>query len=230
MTRTTNARIAGIAFLLYIGAGLAGVVFLDSSPKAEGIAAKLAGMAEHTSMVHIEVLLSMLTCFTALTLAVTLFGITRDEDRDLAAMMLVCRGIEASLGVISLFGTLGLLWLGTNTGPDAPDTAAAHAVALFIQKIQGWNFSIAATFFAVGSTIFSYLLIRGRLVPSWLAWLGLIASVLIVMILPLQLIDIVKGTASMIVWLPMLVFEVTIAFWFIIVGIGTRDPKSQVAN
>lgn len=220
MTRTTNARIAGIAFHLYIGAGLAGVVFLDYSPKTEGIAAKLASMAEHSSIVHIEVLLSMLTCFTALALAVTLFGITRDEDRDLAAMMLACRVVEASLGVVSLFATLGLLWLGTSTGPDAPDISAGHAVALFIQKIQGWNFSIAATFFAVGSTIFSYLLLRGRLVPSWLAWLGLVASVLIVLVIPLQLIEVVKGTASMIVWLPMLVFEVTIAFWFIIKGVG----------
>lgn len=227
MTRTTNARIAGITFLLYIAAGVASMVFLTFAPKADGIAAKLASMTEHTSAVHTDVLLWLLTCFTALVLAVSLFGITRDEDLDLAVMVLSCRLVEGALGVVSIIATLGLLWLGTANGPDAPDPAAAHTIAAFLRKVQGWNFSIAATFFAVGSTIFSYLLLRGRLVPIPLAWLGVVASVLILLVLPLQLIDIVGGTASLLVWLPMLVFEVTIAFLFIINGVGKRGRTIQ---
>lgn len=223
MTRTTNARLAGITFLLYIAAGVASMVFLTFAPKADGIAAKLASMTEHTSAVHIDVLLSLVTCFTALVLAVSLFGI----NLDLAVMVLSSRLVEGSLGVVSIIATLGLLWLGTANGPDAPDPAAAHTIAAFLRKVEGWNFPIAATFFAVGSTIFSYLLLRGRLVPIPLAWIGIVASVLILLVLPLQLIDIVGGTAGLLVWLPMLVFEVTIAFWFIINGVGKRGRTIQ---
>lgn len=102
------------------------MVLLNFAPKADGIAAKLASMTEHTSAVHIGVLLSLMTCFTALTLAVSLFGITRDVDLDLdlAIMVLSCRIDEGGLGAISIIAMLGLLWLGTANGPDAPDPAA----------------------------------------------------------------------------------------------------------
>lgn len=223
MTQTTNARIAGVTFLLYIALGMASMIFLNVASKIDGTAAKLASVAEHASMVKIDLLLSVLICFIAVMLAVSLFGILRDVDMDLAVLVLSCRVIEAALSVVSIFITLGLLWLSMANGPDVPDVSAAHAIASFLQKTQGWNFSVAATFFAVGSTVFSVLLVRGRLVPMPLAWLGVVASVLLVLMIPLQLVGVIGGTIGFIVWLPMLVFEVTIAFWFIIKGVGCSN-------
>jgi hypothetical protein len=37
MTRTTNARIAGFTFLLYIGAGVTGMVLFGRATSGEGI-------------------------------------------------------------------------------------------------------------------------------------------------------------------------------------------------
>jgi hypothetical protein len=47
MTRTTNARIAGFAFLFYIAVGITQIV-LGSAIRASGTAARLALMAQHT--------------------------------------------------------------------------------------------------------------------------------------------------------------------------------------
>jgi hypothetical protein len=222
MTRTTNARIAGFTFLLYIAAGVAGMVLFGRATSGDGITAKLASIGQHATDVRVSVVLSLLTCFAALVLAVTLYGITRDEDHELAVLALSCRVGEGVLNGIFVIATLGLLWLGTAVGANAPDAAAAHALGAFLLKVQGWNVTIAAALFAVGSTLFSYLLLRGRMIPIALAWLGVLASVLLVVSLPVQLAGFFSGPVFNLVWLPMLVFEVTLAFWLLIKGVAKR--------
>ena len=81
---------------------------------------------------------------------------------------------------------------------------------------------IGAPFFAVGSTLFCWLLLRGRMVPVPLAWFGVVASVLVVVGYPLQLAGFLRGpiTSFMGMWLPMAVFEVTLALWLLIKGVA----------
>lgn len=158
------ARVAGVAFLIYIAAGIASMNLADPSP--------LVGV------------LSLLMSFSALALGVTLYVLTRDQGPALAMMALVCRILEA-----------------VPVGEPA-------------------------IFFAVGSTIFSWLLLRGRLIPAQLAWLGVIASALLVVILPLQVAGLFGGPMSWsasiawLIWLPMLLFEVVLALWFLVKGIA----------
>ena len=170
MTRTTNARLAGLTFLVYIAAGIANL--------------GLAGNAPATAV------LPLVTSFSALLLGVTLYAITREQDPDLAMLGLSCRVIEAVPGPGEIF-------------------------------------------FAVGSAIFSWLLLRGRMIPVGLAWLGVIASVLLVMLLPLQIAGFFGGPrawsspVTWAVWLPMLVFELVVGVWLITKG--ARPARQQSA-
>jgi hypothetical protein len=52
-------------------------------------------------------------------------------------------------------------------------------------SVRTEDVALPATFFVVGSTLFSWLLLRGRMIPIPLAWLGVVASVLLVVCLPL---------------------------------------------
>jgi hypothetical protein len=175
MTRDTNARIAGVTFLVYIGAGIASMA--------------VAGRT------HVVDVLSLITSMSALVLAVTLYAITRGEDRDLALLALTCRVVEA-----------------------IPSGGRG------------------AVFFAAGSTIFCWLLLRGRMIPVALAWLGVAASVFLVVILPLQRAGVFAGTATWysgvtwLMWLPMLVFELTVAAWFIVKGVEAPARAVDVTN
>ncbi len=171
MTRTANARLAGFAFLFYIVAGITSLS-LTAYPKVQGV-------------------LGILTSLCALTLGVTLWALTRDEDPDLALLAFGCRLIEAVPG----------------------------------------DENRSALFFAVASTIFAWLFLRGRTIPVWLARFGVVVSVLLVLLLFIQRAGVYADTFSMkspiswIVWFPMLIFEVTLAFWLIIKG--TRSPTAS---
>ncbi len=224
MTRTTNARIAGITFLLYIAAGITSVVLFNRATGAEGIAAKLEGLAAHAADAGILVILGLVQSFSAIVLAVTLYAITRDEDNDLAMLGLVCRAGEGVIVGLSVSTTLALFGLATASGPDAPDPAAAHALAAYLLRD---DVALTATFFAVGSTAFAWLLLRGRMIPAPLAWLGVVASVLLVIGLPLRLAGWLDGAIAQIIWLPMLVFELALALWLLIRGVAPgRDHRT----
>lgn len=169
MTRTTNARIAGVTFIVYIAAGISSLA--------------MNGRLQATET------LSLLTSLSALILGVTLYAITREQDPDLAMLALTCRVVEAI-------------------------------------PSEGRN----AFFFAIGSTIFCWLLLRGRMIPAALAWLGVVASVFLVLVLPLQRAGLFAGGTSWysgitwFMWMPMLAFELTVAAWFIVKGV---NPTAQ---
>ena len=151
MTRRTNARIAGFTFLFYIAVAFPSMVLFNRATGGEGIAAKLATLAQHAADVHLAVVLSLLGCLSALVLAVTLYAITREQDPDLALLALTCRVAEGVIGAVSISETLGVLWLATGTGTSAPDAAAAQSLAAFLLRPSPL---VGAAFFAVGSTFF----------------------------------------------------------------------------
>jgi Domain of unknown function (DUF4386) len=225
MTRRTNARLAGFAFLFYIAAGITQLI-LEGATSADGIAARFARIAEHAARVRVSIVLSLVICLTALVLAVALYAITRDVDRDLALLALCCRVGEALLILFAAMATLGLLWLSTaRAGTDAPDRAAAGALGLFLLKTGGWNTILTATLFAVGSTLFSWLLLRGRLIPVPLAWLGVVASLLLVAGLPLRLVGVLGDTVAQLLWLPMAAFEIPLGVWLLVKGVAAPAPR-----
>ena len=83
MTRGTNARIAGVTFLVYIAATMVGMVLFTRATRGEGVATQLAGIARHATDVRLTIVLGLLGNFCALVLAVTLFSITRNHHYNL---------------------------------------------------------------------------------------------------------------------------------------------------
>lgn len=220
MTSRTNARVAGSAFLFYIVVSVGTMIVAGGIPAADGVAERIEVLGQHATVVRINMLLGVLTGFTALTLGAALYGFTRQEDPDLAALALACRVVEGALVVVPTVATLSLLTLAEN---EAGAHESSIAIGALLWKVKAWNVTVAATFFAVGSTLFSWLLLRGRLVPVRLAQLGVIASLLLVVTLPLQLAEMVRSPFTWIVWIPMAVFEVVLGGWLLWKGGGQHD-------
>ena len=92
--------------------------------------------------------------------------------------------------------------------------------------MPGPSVPLSAIFFAVGSLIFSYLLLRGQMVPVSIAWLGVFASGLLVVGLPLQLAGFPTGPLTgYYQWMPALVFQIVLALWLLIKGVATPATR-----
>ena len=121
---------------------------------------------------------------------------------------------------------LGLLWLAkAGGGTGAPDIPTTNALGTFL-LMPVPSVPIGTIFFAVGSTIFSWLLLRGRMVPVSIAWLGVLASGLLAVVLPLQLAGFPTGPLTgYYQWLPALLFQVVLALWLLIKGVATPATR-----
>lgn len=135
MARTTNARVAGFTYFFYLAVGIASLILGGRATSGEGVAAKLASIAQHATDMRLVVVLSLLTSVSALVLGVTLYAITREQDPDLAMLALTCRVLEGVAEGIPT--TLGLLWLATATQANALDTGAAHVLGAFLLNTGG---------------------------------------------------------------------------------------------
>jgi hypothetical protein len=229
MTPARNARIAGFTFLLYIVAGIAGMMMHSRATGGVDVAAKLASITQHLLEMRMTIVLGLVQAVCALVLAVTLYAITRDEDSELALLALAFRVGEGLLAAIPIRNSLELLWLATATGPKSPDPVTLQVLGAYILK--GPNSNTGAISFAIGSLLFSYLLLRGRMIPVLLAWLGVAASALLVIGLPLQLAGFISGSQASFLWIPMAAFEVPLGIWLLIKGVATtRPPRGRAAN
>lgn len=216
MTRTANARIAGFTFLFYIAAGIGSILLYARASGGEDTAGRLAAISQHVTDVGVVVILLLVQCFSALVLAVTLFAITRDQDHDLAMLAMLCRVAEGIISGAGISSTLAVVDLANATGAGGPDLLAKHVLGAHLLRE---DFALTASFFAVGSILFSYLLLRGRMIPIPLGWLGVVASALLVVGLPLQLAGFVRGPITQFVWLPMVAFEVPLGLLLLIKGV-----------
>jgi len=220
MTNTKSARIAGFTFLFYIIVGIVSMVLFSQATGGAGITEKLAGIAHHTFQLRVSILLGLLQAVCAIMLAVTLYRVTCDQDSDLAMLALTFRVGEGLLGAIATRATADLLWLGTAPGPRPLDAAIVPTIGTYLLNGPNWN--VGAIFFAMGSTLFSYLLLRGRSIPIPLAWLGVVASVLLLVGLPLELAGFLSGSVVSFMWIPMAAYEVPLGLWLLVKGVRTK--------
>ncbi len=202
------------------------VLFGQATSGAEGTATTLASIARHPTTVGLIAVLGLLTFVEAVVLAVALYALTRDQDPDIAMLALCCRVGEGVIAAISAVSTLGLLSAATASAAAAgPNAAAAQALGALLLKAGGGYTLAGATCFAVGSTLYSYLFLRARSIPGLLAWLGVLASVLLAVGLPLQLAGLIRGPATNFMWIPMAAYEVVLALWLLIKGVATAPKR-----
>jgi hypothetical protein len=199
-------------FLLYIVVGVTAMI-VEPDAGSVDVAGKLQHIDAHQAQVRAAMMLGFPTGFIAFALGIGLYGLTRDEDHELALFALICRAAEGIGVVAPTFATLGLLSLA-----GRHDQPGSIAVADLLTRVSGWNFMVSATFFAVGSTIFCWLLLRGRIIPLSLAWLGVIASIVLIVGLPLQLAGLLRGITAQLIWIPMVAFEVPAGVWLLTKG------------
>lgn len=220
MSSAISARIAGFTLLAYIAAGVVSLVLTQAIGAQPDIAGKLARAAENIMFLRYAALLDLLCAFFALILAVTLYAVTSPHGATAAMFAMICRVVEGLLIATSLSDTLGVLWL---LEQPTEGSGNVHLLASYVMRSE---VALTSIFFAMGSLTFAWLFLRGRLIPAPLAWLGIIASLVLLIVLPPQLVGFLSDPMLSVAWLPMLLFEVPLALWLIWGKYGA-SPKCE---
>jgi hypothetical protein len=189
------------------------MVLVRRATRGSDIAAQLASVTQNAADIGLAVILSFIGSLCAFALAVTLYAITRDEDQEIALLGLVCRAGEGVVGGLTVLSKLALLLVAASAAG-----AAAYPLAQLLLRLGGYITLVSASFFAFGSTFFSYLLLRGRIVPRPLAALGVIGSLLIAFGLPAQAAGYLSRSVTDLMFIPVAGFEIIVALWLIIKG------------
>jgi hypothetical protein len=107
-------------------------------------------------------------------------------------------------------------------------TAVRLELGSVVANVASLSTNVGAIFFAAGSTLFAYLLLKARSIPVPLAGIGVVASLLLVVGVPLETAAgrvTAEGT-SIFLWLPMFVFEIGTGLWLLVKG--ARIPVTDV--
>ncbi len=227
MTRSSNARIAGFTFLFYIAAGIASMIMSAQSVAGHNVTTSLISVGQHLLQMRLTVLLGLVQSICAILLAVTLYSITRDEDPALALLAMTFRVCEGLSGALHINTSLKLLWLAASNATSGLSQATVDALGTYL--LQAPHGNADAIFFALGSTLFAWLLLRGRMIPVPLAWLGVVASILLVAALPLQLAGFLSGQVVSYIWIPMAAYEIPLGLWLIIKGVSAQNRHLRTA-
>ena len=139
-------------------------------------------------------------------------------------------GPAESRGFFNIFESFSALVLGWTLYAITRDVDADLALLAMMCRVIEAVPGRGEIYFAVGSTIFCWLLLRGQMIPVALAWLGTASSAFVVVLLLVQAgLGITTNWSSPItwfVWLPLLVFELTFAVWLLTKGVTRPISRS----
>lgn len=227
MTRRVRSepRLATAVGALYIATTVAGLLAAATLGSLLDGPEALAGLSEHKTRV-------MASAFFQLVMAVGGAGIAfmispvLTQDADTPSKLGLARwyvGTRITESALFLVGTLGILSLFELSQELGTEGVAPHRAAFNVLKIApDYTGLLAQSVFCLGAVMLYYLLYVSGRVPRWLSVWGLIS---VPPFLAAGFALVVSGEAnstfSSVMYAPLFVQEMVLAFWLILRGFNT---------
>lgn len=218
MTLRAEGKLAGYAYLAYIVFAMSAAILSNKTTAGADTSQMLSTLRNTIAIAQVTVLLDLLQIVCAIVLAVTLYRLSRTVDATLALLAMAFRLGEGLAGFLPLLGKLQLMKLATASDPLCASSPGCLAIAGEIYKRPDDLFGQFC--FVVGGFLFAYLLLKGRLIPRWMAWTGVITIGLQLVCVPLYVATILPGRVVNWLWFPILLYEVPLGIWLIWRGVG----------
>ncbi|MEU6758790.1 DUF4386 domain-containing protein [Streptomyces sp. NPDC046685] len=219
-----TAVAAGSLFLLTEASAIAGAVLYR--PLLGAADGRLAQGADTRALLGVlcEVVLVAAVAGTG----AALFPVLRRHGEGLALGYAFGRLLEAAVIALGMTAVLALITLrrDTGTGADA-DTAGAAGADVTLEALHEWTFLLGPNIaLGLNTVLLAYVAYRARLVPRFIAVLGLIggplicASAVAVMFGAYAQLSVAGSLAA----LPVFAWELGLAGWLIVKGFGPGSP------
>jgi hypothetical protein len=211
---------AGCAYLSYIVFAMSSSIFFAKATAGADIWQTLSTLSRMIWIARFTVLLNLLQTVCALVLAAMLYRLVKAINPAVALLAMLFRVGEGLLGFLPLLSKLELMQLAT--APPAGAADAISSLALANQILHRPDDVFSEFCFVVGGFLFAWLFLRGRLIPRWLAWTGVLTIGVQMICVPLHIATILPGSVVNWLWFPILLYEVPLGVWLI--ARGTKSP------
>jgi hypothetical protein len=190
----------------------------------------LLGAADQATLLTIGALLAFIQGIAVVGLAIFMFPLLKRTSEPLALGYL---GLQVSmLGVTILYVVAPLLAIGLGNGfrDGTIDSTASLSLGSLVRGIHDVSIVLLYLVTSVSGTIFTFLLLRSRLVPRPIAILGLIGYPVLVAGAVLDMFGVLEVTSGvgLVTIVPGGLFELICPIWLIVKGFS--HPSSAAAS
>lgn len=224
LTARTAATVIGVLFLAADAAGAASALLAGRLVSAP---ANVAALQAHANRVVGAALLTLLMGMLLALIPVAGYPVFRRHDEVLATGYLVFRGALEMIG----YAATAFVWLAMARLAPVPGTSGVLGALARLPDAAITPY--VDIVFSLGALMLSWLLLRSRLVPGWLAVWGLAGGALYL----------AQGAAAAFgsgwgpLMVPLAVQEVVLAIWLIVKGFtenitadADREPEPQLSR
>jgi hypothetical protein len=217
------ARVAGLANLLAMATVVVAQYVLFGPLVVRGDAAATArNILAHEGLFRLSIAADLLYVVGILVLVVALYVVLKPVGPGLALLAAICRLVYALTWValaMSLFAGVRLLGDSSSRSAFGADGVPAIARLYFGRGFEAYY--VGLPFYALASTVCSWLFLRSGYIPKALAVFGLISSAWCVACAFLYIVSPDFGRAVNPYWFdsPMGLFEMAASVWLLLRGL-----------
>lgn len=226
------ARIAGAMYLMTTATAVFSELVVKSSLIVRGDATQTAqNIVGSERLFRIGIASDLVSATGVVVLTWALYVLLALVDRNLALLGAFWRLAEAAILCVVTLNSLVVL--GLLSGADYLKTfevSQLHSLARLALSAQVTGYNVVFILLGLGSTVFSYLLLKSRYVPAVLAGWGVFSSSLMA---ACALLSIIFPSATRLLqlasYVPMGIYEVTLGPWLLIKGIKFKSSSASAA-
>ena len=223
----STRKIAVITGVIFIIATFAGILATPLTPVLTGTD-YLTQFSAHMNQVAGGVLLWIISAFTSVGIAISLYPVLKERNAGLALGSVVFRTIEAAFYMVVIVCLMSLLTLGQQfTTAAAADRTSLQAIGDLLVSIRDHAGLLAVFAFCLGAFMYYYLFFQSRLIPRWLSGFGIVAIILMMAACVLALFSGNRITSYIPLAAPIAVQEMVLAVWLIVKGFNPSVSASK---
>jgi hypothetical protein len=221
-TVRTTARIIGALFLLATASSIAGFSIVES----------FTGAPDYLSLVYPDrrelswgLIFHLVNDASVVGIGILMFGLFKKLNPNIATTILSTRLLEGGLLCIGKIGLLLLMTISKQyIAAGMPEASHFQTLGTLAIKWHAWSFEMAMIALGLGGVTLGWLLYSARLVPRWIAVLGVIGYVCLFTRSALSILGYPQGFA---LFAPVALFEFVIPVWLIFKGVNLGHINHQ---
>lgn len=226
-SQRTAARVAGLGylismlFILTANFGLRGSIFVPGD-----IPGTIQRVAASASLFRLSIAFDLFYSVGAVVTFVAQYVVLSRVSKHLALLASMLKLVYAITAVLIALSLLNLVRLATDVAYQGLQPEALQALFRVNYTATGMQYYVGLAFWALSSTVFSWLWLKSGYIPAALAMFGIAASAWCVFCTFAYIINPGFSNVVNLWWFdsPFAVFDIVLSFWLLFKGL--RGPST----